>query len=98
MTENLIAEAWHHDMAAIFGGLEVVSLGKSSGPVSGALTSTDFGSVGIYGISGTAQQLVRSPRAVRQSPTELLKVCAMQRGRCIIEQSGHQYTVNAGEL
>jgi AraC-like DNA-binding protein len=98
MTENLIAEAWHHDMESIFGGLEVVSLSKSSAPVSGALTSTDFGSIGIYGMSGTAQQLVRSPRAVRQSPTELLKVCAMQRGRCIIEQSGHQYTVNAGEL
>lgn len=98
MTENYIAEAWHHDMESIFGGLEVVSLSQASGPVSGALTSTDFGSVGIYGISGTAQQLVRSPRAVRQSPTELLKVCAMQRGRCIIEQSGHQYTVNAGEF
>lgn len=98
MTENLIAEAWHDDMESIFGGLQVVSLSKSFGPVSGALTCTDFGSVGIYRISGTAQQLVRSPRAVRQSPTELLKVCAMQRGRCIIEQSGHQYTVNAGEL
>lgn len=98
MTENLIAETWHHDIESTFGGLEVVPLGKSSGPAMGALTSTEFGNLGIYGISGTAQQLVRSPRAVRRSPTESLKVCAMQQGRCIIEQSGHEYTVAAGEF
>jgi AraC-like DNA-binding protein len=98
MTMGLIADAWHHDMESTFGGLEVVALGSCAGQASGALAAKELGHVGIYGISGTPQQLVRSPRAVRQSPTDLLKVCAMRRGRCIIEQSGHELTVSPGEF
>jgi AraC-like DNA-binding protein len=98
MTVGLIADAWYHDMESTFGGLEVVALGSSAGQASGALAAKELGHVGIYGISGTPQQLVRSPRAVRQSPTDLLKVCAMRRGRCIIEQSGRELTVSPGEF
>lgn len=98
MTVGLIADAWYHDMESTFGGLEVVALGNSAGQVSGALAAKELGQVGIYGVSGTPQQLVRSPRAVRQSPAELLKVCAMRRGRCIIEQSGRELTVAPGEF
>ncbi len=97
MTVGLIADAWYHDMESTFGGLEVVALGNSAGQVSGALAAKELGQVGIYGVSGTPQQLVRSPRAVRQSPAELLKVCAMRRGRCIIEQSGRELTVAPGD-
>ena len=98
MTVSLIADAWHHDMESTFGGLEVVALGSSTGRVSGAMAAKELGNVGIYEISGTPQQLVRSPRAVRQSPTELLKVCTMRRGLCIIEQSGRELTVSPGEF
>lgn len=98
MTMNRIADAWYHEMESTFGGLTVVPLGNTSGTVSGALASTELASVGIYGISGTPQQLVRSPRAVRQSPAESLKVCAMRRGRCTIEQSGRELTVAPGEF
>ncbi|WP_248760947.1 helix-turn-helix domain-containing protein [Pseudarthrobacter sp. SSS035] len=98
MTVGLIADAWYHDMESTFGGLEVVALGSSAGQASGALAAKELGHVGIYGISGTPQQLVRSPRAVRQSPTDVLKVCAMRRGRCIIEQSGRELTVAPGEF
>lgn len=98
MTIGRIADAWYHEMESTFGGLTVVPLENTSGKVSGALVSTELGSVGIYGISGTPQQLVRSPRAVRQSPTESLKVCSMRRGRCTIEQSGRELTVRPGEF
>ncbi|ALV43630.1 hypothetical protein AU252_22690 [Pseudarthrobacter sulfonivorans] len=98
MTVGSIADAWYHDMESTFGGLEVVALGSSAGQASGALAAKELGPVGIYGISGTPQQLVRSPHAVRQSPTDVLKVCAMRRGRCIIEQSGHELTVAPGEF
>lgn len=98
MTVSLIADAWHHNMESTFGGLEVVALGSSGGRVTGAMSAKELGQVGIYEISGTPQQLVRSPRAVRQSPTELLKVCTMRRGLCIIEQSGRELTVSPGEF
>lgn len=98
MTMGRIADAWYHEMESTFGGLTVVPLENTSGKVSGALASTELGSVGIYGISGTPQQLIRSTRAVRRSPTESLKVCAMRRGRCTIEQSGRELTVVPGEF
>lgn len=98
MQNRIAAEAWHHHMESIFGGLKALPLCKRSGPVMGVVRSTEIGSIGIYGISGTAQQLVRSLSAVRRSPKESLKVCAVRRGSCIIEQSGYEYTVAAGEF
>lgn len=52
----------------------------------------------IFGISGTPQQLVRSIRTLRRSSTESLKVCAVCRGRCVIEQSGREVMVAPGEF
>ncbi|TDL33374.1 helix-turn-helix domain-containing protein [Arthrobacter nitrophenolicus] len=98
MTASAIADAWFHEMESTFGGLEVMTLDGSNRHVSGALAAKEIGHVGIYGISGTPQQLVRTDRAVRQSPTELLKVCTMRRGRCIIEQSGRELTIAPGEF
>jgi len=98
MAANQIADAWYHDIESTFGGLEVIGLSSSAVKVSGAMAVREFGHVGVYGISGTPQQLVRTDRTVRQSPTELLKVCTMRRGRCIIEQSGRELTVSPGEF
>lgn len=98
MTASSIADAWYHEMESTFGGLQVVPLINSPKMISGELAATRLGSVGIYGISGTPQQLVRSPQAVRQSPAESLKVCVLQRGHCTIEQSGREVTLSPGQF
>lgn len=98
MTVSSVAEAWYHSMESTFGGLQVVPLSASAGQATGAFVSTDLGRVGIFGISGTPQQLVRPARTLRRSPTEALKVCAVRRGQCVIEQSGREVVVKAGEF
>lgn len=95
---SFVDDAWYHDMESTFGGLQVVPLATSPGQATGTYASTDLGGVGIFGISGTPQQLVRSARTLRRSPTESLKVCAVRRGRCVIEQSGREVMVTPGEF
>jgi AraC-like DNA-binding protein len=98
MTVSSVAEAWYHGMESTFGGLQVVPLDTSTGQATGTFASTDLGGVGIFGISGTPQQLVRSARSLSRSPTESLKICAVRRGRCLIEQSGREVSVGPGEF
>ncbi len=98
MTAGPVDEAWYHGVASAFGGLEVVPLAASTGPAAGAFDATDLGGVEVFGISGTPQQLVRSARTLRRSPTESLKVCAVRRGQCVIEQSGREVRVEPGEF
>jgi AraC-like DNA-binding protein len=98
MAVGPVAEAWHHGMESTFGGLQVVPLPTSIGPATGSFASTDLGSVEIFGISGTPQQLVRPVRSRRGSPTESIKVCAVRRGQCVIEQSGRAVMVKPGEF
>ena len=98
MTAGSVDDAWYHGMESTFGGLQVVPVATSAARATGAYAATDLGGVGIFGISGTPQQLVRSARTLRRSPTESLKVCAVRRGRCLIEQSGREVMVTPGEF
>lgn len=98
MSAGTVAEDWHHDMASRFVGLEVEAVGVSSELARGSVSSTDLGGVKIFGISGSPQRLVRSAATARRLPAESLKVCAVRRGRGVIEQSGHQVVVGPGEF
>lgn len=93
-----VDDAWNHDMEAAFGGLQAVPLTKSARETTGTLTSTDLGDVVVFGISGTAQHLVRQVGAARRSATELVKICAVRRGRCIIEQAGREVAIGPGQF
>lgn len=93
-----VDEEWNEGMESAFGGLRVVAARDSPGLATGSFSATDLGHVGVFTLSGTPQQLVRSPRTLVQTPTENLKICAVRRGRCVIEQSGGVLSVGPGEL
>lgn len=98
MAVGSVSEDWYHSMESTFGGLQVVPLPSSNGQATGTFASTDLGGVEVFGISGTPQQLVRPASTLRKYPTELLKVCAVRRGRCVIEQSERKVMVQSGEF
>lgn len=98
MTTASVSEIWHQEMEAAFGGLQVVAPEAQSIRATGDVIGAELAGVGVFGISGTPQRLVRTPLSLRRSPTELLKVCAVRRGRCLIEQSGREISVGPGQL
>lgn len=82
-TCSSIDDAWQEQMVSAFGGLTASPLDAAAGDegvVRGAMTSDDLGDVGMYGIRGTPQVLVKSPTAVRRAPSDLVKVCVVVRG------------------
>jgi AraC-like DNA-binding protein len=98
MTVGPITDAWYHGMESTFGGLRVTPSAASTGRATGAFTATDLGGVRVFGISGTPQHLTLSAGAVRRSATESVKVCAVHRGQCVIEQAGREVVVRPGQF
>lgn len=96
-----IDDAWQEQMASSFGGLSAAPIdGASRGDavVRGAMTSDDLGDLGVYGIRGTPQVLVKTPTAVRREPSDLVKVCVVVRGTMLVDQNEHQVTARPGQL
>lgn len=98
MEGHVNSEQWRHAMEANFEGLQVQALEGAPIPVRGAILATDLAGVGVFDLSGNPQRVVRTVQGARRSPTELLKVCAVRRGECVIEQSGREIHVRPGQL
>ncbi|MFV0458774.1 MAG: AraC family transcriptional regulator [Actinomycetales bacterium] len=95
----LDSERWRGAMASSFGGLRAVPTRLTPGPdVAGDYRWMPLDDIGVYGIWGTQQHLVRGDDMVRRNPIDLLKVCLMVRGRATIEQDGVEVTIGPGEF
>lgn len=90
------ADHWQHQLTTCFAGLHAVAVDEVE--VIGQLVDRQLGDVGLFHVSGTAQQVRRTPSVARRNPLDLLKVCLMTRGEALVEQAGVHVSLGPGDF
>ena len=87
---------WRRAVNANFVPLDVHPLGD--GPFWGRSSRVDVGDVSVFRIEHAASVVARTPKLVRRSPSDLIKVSLQLEGEELIEQDGRVTLLHPGDL
>jgi AraC-like DNA-binding protein len=90
------AEQWRVDLGSTFNRLTPESLDDDT--PSGRMAGTGLGSLVAFEVSGSPQIVRRTSGAVRDAPTDLLKICLQLSGRATVHQAGAEVVVEPGQM
>ncbi|WP_052668734.1 helix-turn-helix domain-containing protein [Nitriliruptor alkaliphilus] len=90
------SDLWRHQLATRFAGLECVAVDQVE--VIGTLADNTLGEVGVHRVTGSPQQVRRTPVTARREPLDLLKVCLMTTGEAVVEQDGTHIALGPGDF
>lgn len=93
-----VETTWEEAMSERFGGLLPGEGRVETAKVTGSLWSADLGRLGIFDIRGTPQTLRRTSVSVRNAPIDLVKICMVRRGTCIVHQGDTEVRLGPGEM
>lgn len=88
--------SWRREVATNFVPLDVHPLGEDE--FWARASRIDVGEVSVFRIRHTASVVARTPKLVRRSPSDLIKVSLQLDGEELIEQDGRVALLHAGDL
>ncbi|MGY3126745.1 AraC-like DNA-binding protein [Agrococcus sp. UYP33] len=88
--------AWRREVATSFVPLDVHPLGDT--PFWARSSRIDVGEVSVFRIEHAPSVVARTPKLVRRSPSDLIKVSLQLEGEELIEQDGRVALLHAGDL
>jgi AraC-like DNA-binding protein len=88
--------AWRREVAESFVPLDVHPLGD--GPFGARSSRADVGEVSVFRIEHSASIVARTPKLVRRSPSDLMKVSLQLEGEELVEQDGRVALLHPGDL
>jgi AraC-like DNA-binding protein len=90
------AERWRDELGSAFNRLAPEGLGGHL--PDGRMAGTGLGQLATFEVAGTPQVVRRTTGAVRQAPTDRLKICLQVRGRATVHQDGAEAVVEPGQM
>lgn len=90
------AEEWREALGAVFSRLRPEDL--AGGVPSGRLTAVHVGSLSTFEVSGSPQVVRRTAAAVREAPTDQIKLCLQVRGRATVHQGEREVVIGPGQM
>jgi AraC-like DNA-binding protein len=96
MTGGQRSEAWRAEISAKFLAMRVAQLAESPAEAHGSCQS--IGRVDLAELSGTPQEVLRTRQAVREAPSDKLKVCVQLEGRALVSQDDREVELRPGDL
>ncbi|MGI5192834.1 helix-turn-helix domain-containing protein [Streptomyces sp. CA-288835] len=93
---SLAAELWREQLGGAFGRLVPEAIGARA--AHGRMAGTQLGTIAAYRVSGTPQIVRRTPRAVRQTPIDLLKICVQLSGYATVCQDDREISIAPGQM
>jgi AraC-like DNA-binding protein len=88
--------AWRREVAASFVPLDVHPI--ADGPFWARSSRADVGEVSVFRIEHSASVVARTPKLVRRSPSDLIKVSLQLEGEELVEQDGRAALLHPGDL
>lgn len=95
-SSSLPAELWREQLGSAFGRLVPEAIGARA--AHGRMAGTQLGTIAAYRVSGTPQIVRRTPRAVRQTPIDLLKICVQLSGHATVCQDDREISIAPGQM